>query len=42
MRNTIDVNDDKKYKTENNFFADSNILDFQKLKLRNKLVQRQN
>ena len=36
--NKIDLNDDKKYKT----FVDSINLDFQKLKLRNKLVQRQN
>ena len=42
MEKTIDLNDDIKYKTANNFFVDKNILDFQKLKSRNKLVQRQN
>ena len=42
MDKSLEENEDKKYRTANNFFTKSNIMDFQKLKSRNKLVQRQN
>ena len=38
----LDLKEDKKYRTANNFFVTPNIFDFQKVKSRNKLVQRQN